>query len=177
MKATVNIRNWIIILLCITIVCMAIGFAFLSMQLEKNSNNIPIHDVSFTNINPRTPVQGGTKVPNATVSITNSSQTINFKFNLYSPTDEISYRITIKNKGTIDAEIVNLIEYPDYLNDANVAKKIYPIEIKHNNIIGKVLAPGEETELNVAATFNYKELPKVVTAPYQITILTKSPEK
>ena len=41
MKATVNIRNWIIILLCITIVCMAIGFAFLSMQLEKNSNNIP----------------------------------------------------------------------------------------------------------------------------------------
>ena len=75
------------------------------------------------------------------------------------------------------AEIVNLIEYPDYLNDTNAAKQIYPVEIKHNNIIGKVLAPGEETELNVAATFNYKELPKVVTAPYQITILTKSPEK
>ena len=147
------------------------------MQLEKNSSNIPIHDVSFTNINPRTPVQGGSKVPNATATITNFNQTINFKFHLYSPTDEISYRITIKNKGTIDAEIVSLIEYPDYLNDANVAKKIYPIEIKHNNIIGKVLAPGEETELNVAATFNYKELPRVATALYQITILTKSPEK
>ena len=177
MKATVNIRNWIIILLCITIVCMAIGFALLSMQLEKNSSNIPIHDVSFTNINPRTPVRGGSKVPNATATITNFNQTINFKFHLYSPTDEISYRITIKNKGTIDAEIVSLIEYPDYLNDANVAKKIYPIEIKHNNIIGKVLAPGEETELKVAATFNYKELPRVATALYQITILTKSPEK
>lgn len=177
MKATINIRNWIIILLCITIVCMAIGFAFLSMQLEKKNSNIPIHDVSFTNINPRTPVQGGQKTPSAIVNITNSSQTINFKFNLYSPTDEISYRITIKNKGTIDAEIVSLIEYPDYINDVSSAKKIYPVEVKHNNIIGKVLAPGEETELNVAATFNYKELPKVMTVPYQITLLTKSPEK
>lgn len=177
MKAPLNIRNWIIIMLCVTIVCMAIGFAFLSMQLEERNSKVPTHDVSFTNINPRTPVQGGTIPPSATTNITNSNQTINFKFNLYAPTDEVSYRITIKNKGTIDAEIVALIEYPDYLNDQTAAQTIFPVEVKHNNIIGKVLAPGEETELNVAATFNYKALAQPMTVPYQITLITKSPEK
>lgn len=176
MKNSLNIRNWIIIVLCITIVCMAIGFAILSMQLENNKTTTAIHDTSFVKVNPRTPVQGSTIVPNATASITNSGQTINFIFNLYAPTDEISYRITIKNKGTIDAEIINLIEYPDYINDSSKANEIYPVEIKHNNIIGKVLSPGEETELNVAATFNYKALPLAIQVPYQITIITKSPE-
>ena len=96
---------------------------------------------------------------------------------MFAPTDEVSYRITIKNKGTIPAEIINLLEYPDYLNDEATAKSIYPVEVKHNNIVGKVLAPGEETELNVAAIFNYKASPKSVQVPYQITILTKSSEK
>ncbi len=175
MKNIVKTRNWIITVLCITIILMAIGFALLSMQLDKNNINSAIHDTSFITINPRTPVQGGEKVPSATANITNSGQTINFKFSLYAPSDEISYRITIKNQGTIDTEIVSLIEYPNYLNDQELAKSIYPVEIKHNNIIGKVLSPGEETELNVAATFNYKEQPMQIVVPYQITIITKSP--
>lgn len=175
MKNIVKTRNWIITFLCITIILMAIGFALLSMQLDKNSITSAIHDTSFITINPRTPVQGGEQTPSATANITNSGQTINFKFSLYAPTDEISYRITIKNQGTIDAEIVSLIEYPNYLNDQELAKSIYPVEIKHNNIIGKVLSPGEETELNVAATFNYKEQPIFIEVPYQITIITKSP--
>lgn len=177
MKETINMRNWIIVILCITIVCMSVGFAFLSMQIEENNSKQNTHDVSVLSVTPRTPVQGGTKIPTGETNITNSSQTINFKFNLFAPTDEVSYRITIKNKGTIPAEIISLIEYPDYFNDTAAAEKIFPVEIKHNNIIGKILAPGEETELNVAAIFNYKAIPKTIQVPYQITILTKSPEK
>lgn len=175
MKKTVTTRNWIIVTLCITIIFMAIGFAKLSMQLEEKSNTEAIHDTSFITINPRTPVQGGTKVPTSTANITNSGQTINFEFQLYAPSDEISYRITIKNQGTIDAEIISLVEYPDYLNNKVLAQSIYPVEVKHNNIIGKVLSPGEETELNVAATFNYNGQAQPIKVPYQITILTKSP--
>lgn len=175
MKNVVTTRNWIIITLCITIVFMATGFALLSMQLDENTNNKAIHDTSFVTINPRTPVQGGQKVPTSTASITNSGQTVNFEFLLYAPSDEISYRITIKNQGTIDAEIINLVEYPDYLNNSSASQSIYPVEVKHNNIIGKVLSPGEETELNVAATFNYKGLPNTIKVPYQITLITKSP--
>ena len=156
---------------------MAIGFAFLSMQLDDQNKKIAIHDTSFIKIDPRTPVQGGEKEPTGTASITNSNQTINFQFNLSAPTDEISYRITIKNRGTIDSEIINIVEYPDYLNNESAAQAIYPVQIKHNNIIGKVLSPGEETELNVAASFNYKALRQLVQVPYQITIITKSPEK
>ena len=177
MKETLNMRNWIIVILCITIVCMSIGFAFLSMQIEETNSKQATNDVSILSVTPRTPVQGGTKIPAGETNITNSGQTISFKFNLFAPTDEVSYRITIKNKGTIPAEIINLLEYPDYLNDEATAKSIYPVEVKHNNIVGKVLAPGEETELNVAAIFNYKASPKSVQVPYQITILTKSSEK
>ncbi|MCI6899098.1 MAG: hypothetical protein UE699_01420 [Bacilli bacterium] len=175
MRNVVTTRNWIIVTLCITIVFMAIGFAILSMQLDEKGNSKAVHDTSFVTINPRTPVQGGTKVPSSTASITNSGQTINFEFQLYAPSDEISYRITIKNQGTIDAEIINLVEYPDYLNNAASAQSIYPVEVKHNNIIGKVLSPGEETELNVAATFNYNGQAMPIKVPYQITIITKSP--
>ena len=139
MRNVVTTRNWIIVTLCITIVFMAIGFAILSMQLDEKGNSKAVHDTSFVTINPRTPVQGGTKVPSSTASITNSGQTINFEFQLYAPSDEISYRITIKNQGTIDAEIINLVEYPDYLNNAASAQSIYPVEVKHNNIIPMTL--------------------------------------
>ena len=80
---------------------MSIGFAFLSMQIEETNSKQATHDVSILSVTPRTPVQGGTKIPAGETNITNSGQTISFKFNLFAPTDEVSYRITIKNKGTI----------------------------------------------------------------------------
>lgn len=175
MKNLVKTRNWIIITLCLTIICMGVGFAVLSMELEKQNNNSPYFAVEFIKAEQRTPVQGGEKTPTVTSSITNSGQTINMEFNLYTPRDEIGYKITIKNVGTVKAEIVNLIEKPDYITDSALATTIFPVKMSHNNIAGKVLEPGEEIELNVVAIFDYNAFPLDSKVPYQISLITKSP--
>lgn len=176
MKKLVKTRNWIIIILCLTIICLGVGFAFLSMELNNSKNDNPEFSLEFINAEPRTPVKGGEKDPTVTSSITNSNQTINMEFNLYSPRDEIGYKIVIKNTGTIPAEIINLVEKPDYITDTLAAGSIYPVTISHNDVIGKILKPGEEVELNVIAIFDYNALPVDVKIPYQLSIIAKTPK-
>lgn len=176
MNNLVKTRNWIIIILCSTIVCMGIGFAIVTMQLENVTNEHPTFAVEFTSAKERTPVQGGIKTPSATSSITNSNQTINIEFNLSSPRDEISYRITIKNTGNVKAEIIELIEKPDYLTSPAAATSILPVKISHNSISGKVLDPGEEVDLTIIAMYDYNATSSPVTVPYQLSILAKSKE-
>lgn len=177
MKSLVKTRNWIIIILCLTIICLGIGFAILSMELNNNKNNSPEFSIEFTKAETRTPVQGGLKAPTVTSSITNSNQTINMEFNLYAPRDEIGYKITIKNTGNIAAEIINLVEKPDYITDSSATTSISPVKISHNNIVGKILEPGEEIELNIIVIFDYNSLAKDVKVPYQLSIIAKSPTK
>lgn len=176
MKSLVKTRNWIIIILCFTIICMGIGFAVLSMELENQKNNHPRFSLEFTKAEQRSLVQGGLNTPNVNSSIINSGQTINIGFELYAPRDEIGYKVIIKNTGNVKAEIVNIIEKPDYINDLSVAQTILPVKISHNNIIGKTLEPEEEVELNIVAIFDYNALPMDMKIPYQLSILTKSIE-
>ena len=176
MKSLVKTRNWIIIILCFTIICMGIGFAVLSMELENQKNNHPRFSLEFTKAEQRSLVQGGLNTPNVNSSIINSGQTININFELYAPRDEIGYKVIIKNTGNVKAEIVNIIEKPDYINDLVVAQTILPVKISHNNIIGKTLEPEEEVELNIVAIFDYNALPMDMKIPYQLSILTKSIE-
>lgn len=178
MKNIVKTRNWIIVILCLTIVCLGIGFAILSMELDKSKENSPEFSVEFIKAEPRTPVRGGIAEPTATSSITNSNQTINLEFNLYAPRDEIGYKVTVKNTGNMKAEIINLVEKPDYITDMQAANSIYPVKISHNNIVGKILEPGEEVELTITAIFDYNALqPQTFKIPYQLSIITKSPTK
>ena len=155
---------------------MGIGFAVLSMELENQKNNHPRFSLEFTKAEQRSLVQGGLNTPNVNSSIINSGQTININFELYAPRDEIGYKVIIKNTGNVKAEIVNIIEKPDYINDLVVAQTILPVKISHNNIIGKTLEPEEEVELNIVAIFDYNALPMDMKIPYQLSILTKSIE-
>ena len=177
MKNLIKTRNWIIVVLCLTIVCMGVGFAVLSMKLENQNNTGSIFAVEFVKAEKRNQVQGGIQPPTITSSITDANQTINIEFNLYSPRDEIRYRITIKNTGNIEAEIINLIEKPDYATDSLAANSILPVKISHNNIVGKILPPGEEIELNIIAMFDYNAPQTSVKIPYQISIIARSKEK
>ncbi len=177
MKKNIKTRNLIIIILCITIIILGFGFAFLAMQLNDKNSNGQEFSLEFLSVTLGTPVQGGKIAPTGTTTITNSNQTIKFQFNLYSPRDEVSYKAIIKNTGTIDAEIVNLVEVPDYLNSQTSAQTILPVKISHNNITGRVIAPGEEIELNVAAVFDYKSAPIEKKVPYEVTLIAKSPTK
>lgn len=177
MKNLIKTRNWIIVVLCLTIVCLGVGFAVLSMKLESKKNTGSVFAVEFVKDEKRNPVQGGIQPPTITSSITNANQTINIEFNLYAPRDEIGYRVTIKNTGNIAAEIINLIEKPDYSTDLLAASSIQPVKISHNNIVGKILSPGEEVELNIIAIFDHNAPPTPITIPYQISIIAKSKEK
>lgn len=156
---------------------MGIGFAVLSMELGKGKVERPKYSVEFTKASKKTPIQGGIKSPTTSSSITNSNQTINIEFNLYAPRDEISYKIFIKNTGNMKAEIVNLVEKPDYTTDYQEALNIYPVKISHNDIAGKILSPGEEIELNITAAFDITAQPLDVKVPYQLSIITKSCEE
>lgn len=174
MKSLVKTKNKIIIILCLTIICLGIGFAYLAIELQKANSNKPYFDVSFTNVELGTPVQGGKNIPLSTSSITNAKKTINFNMTLYAPRDEVSYKVTVKNTGTIPAEIINLIESPDYLNNTTLAKTISPVRLTHNDIVGKVLEPGEELTLSVSAIFDYKAESETKKISYQITLITAS---
>lgn len=173
MKA-LKTRNVIIMFLCATIICLGIGFSYLSIELNKKNANSTSFDVSFTNVELVTPIKGGKIAPVALSSITNSNKTVNFNITMYAPRDEITYKVTIKNTGTMKAEIINLIEVPDYLNDTSLSKSIYPLKITHNDIVGKVLEPDEEITLNISVIFNHKAEALTKTINYGISLLTKS---
>ena len=93
-------------------------------------------------------------------------------FDLYTPNDEITYTATIKNIGDIKGKIINVIASPDYLNDDNLYKLIYPIKINVSSVIGTELAPGEETELKITVSYpKIKGKINPVNVPYQLTII------
>ena len=73
--------------------------------------------------------------------------------NLYAPYDEISYTITIENKGTLPAKIVELIEYPNYTKDSLAKNTIAPVEITYLDITDKILQPQETLDLNIVASY------------------------
>ena len=50
MKSLVKTKNKIIIILCLTIICLGIGFAYLAIELQKVNSTKPYFDVSFTNV-------------------------------------------------------------------------------------------------------------------------------
>lgn len=174
MKNMINKRNTIIIILCTTIILMALAFSYLSMQLANLKQKRFYHDVSIEKVEKLTPIQGGKTLPTATHSLINSKKTIDMQFNLAAPRDEVSYKITIKNKGTNKSKIVGLVEAPDYLNNAQTAATILPAKITHNNITGTTLEPEEEVVLTVIAYFPKNGTPIPIKIPYQISILSES---
>lgn len=174
MKKLINIRNLIIIILCITIISLGIGFAFLSVELEKRSDENLIFNVSITNVRQNTSIMGGTISPTATHNVTDNKKTIATQMNLYAPYDEVSYTITIENTGTITAKISDIIEIPNYTKDSIAITEIYPVEITHMDIVGKVLEPGESVDLTIAAS--YKPTATIIpkTINYQLSVISES---
>ena len=172
----VSIRNLIIALLCVTIIFLAIGFSILSIKLDNLKKKEESFLVVFTKVKEDTSVKGGTKTPVGENSITNKGQTVNMKFTLYAPQDELAYNLVVRNKGTLSAELIDLIAVPDYVNDSDDKNSIYPVTITTTDIKGKVLAPGEETNIKVVVTYKPSLKPTTKKIPYQLSLLTKSAE-
>ena len=140
-------------------------------NIKSESSNFKIE---FTNVEKLNPIQAGAFSPTSTETIINNGLSLDMSFDLYTPNDEITYVATIKNTSKTKGKIVNIIRQPDYLNDQSSIDKIYPCKISMNNIIGKVLNPGEEVKLNITANYQPSNIKsKGINIPYEISILTE----
>ena len=150
----INIRNLVIVFLCITVIIMAIGFSVLSIELNKDD---PFFKVSFTQIEQTSSVKGGTIDPEAKYKINSSGQRVDFNFILNNPYDELMYKVVIKNEGNIPIEIKDIIETPEY-----------------NDVTENVLAPEEETEINLVVQFA-QGTPQKKSINFSLVLIASSP--
>ena len=153
MKKMLNIRNGIIIILCLTIIFMAIGFIIISLKLESFKNNTQKYNVVFDKIIKDSSTKGGNTEPLGNVEIIANGKILNMDFTLNNPHDEISYIIKIKNESSTNALIVDLLQSPDY-KDINYNYLIDPVSITYNDIVGRELKPNEELDLKITVYYN-----------------------
>lgn len=172
MKKMINIRNSVIIILCITIICMAVGFIVISIDYTKNKNVKMSYNVVFNKIKKLSSVKGSTIEPKGTVEINEDTSEIEMNITMNSPHDELSYVATIENKGTVPIEILDVMESPDYkLN--SFKKLITPVTINLSDIKGKVIEPNETLDLKIVFYYNTGST-GTKTFDYKIGLITKS---
>jgi len=169
----INIRNLVIVFLCITVIIMAIGYSILSIELKKDD---PLFKVSFTEVEQTSSVKGGSTNPEAKYKINNTGQRVDFNFQLNNPYDELIYKIVIKNEGNIPIEITDIIETPEYTKNSELAKSIEPLKISYNDVTENVLEPEEETEINLVVQFS-QGTPQKKNINYSLVLLASSPRE
>ena len=153
MKKMIYIRNSVIIILCITIILLGMGFMALSVQLNKKNNEILSYNVLFTNIIKSSSVKGSNIEPVGDVEIVGDGHELDMSFELNATHDEIIYIATVKNTGSIPAKIVKVMESPDY-SKTNFQNIIAPVTITLSDIEGKVLEPGEKLDYKIIVYYN-----------------------
>ena len=170
MKKQINIKNSIIVILCITIICLGIGFIVLSVELENK--NKQVFDVSFNKIEKLSSLKGGIEEPIGNLDIISNGKILNMAFELNHPHDELIYKVTIKNQGTLPAKIIDIIETPDYSN--TFANTIKPISISYTDIEGKTLDVGETTEIKISISYDPSEINKKQILYLKLGIISES---
>ena len=167
-------RNYIIIILCLILVVMGVGYAAFSTLLTINGTASITNSwcVGFdqTKTNTYTAsagIEGGT-VPTGNMSysgttcetnyVPNASLTANFK----QPGDEIEYTLTIKNKSSVTADIKSIIVGEDSLTtDTTITKGNVQFIIHMPE--STTLTPNQETTMKVVARFQNNT---DITGPY-----------
>lgn len=174
MKFVNYIREHLIVVLCGTIVCMCFGFIILSLAFKNEKNSVSVFDVSFVDIEKESAVKGSDIEPTATTDILDGGKKIDMDFTLSAVHDELTYLATIKNKGTMSAEIVDIFESPDY-SISSFQNMITPVSISLSDIRGKVIPAGESTNLKIVVYYPPSNLEiKKKTFHYSIGLITKS---
>ena len=172
MKKMINIRNSVIVILCITIICMAIGFIVISVDYTKNKNMDLSYNVVFTKIKQKSSVKGSNTEPKGKVLINDDSTEIEMNITMNSPHDELSFIATIENDSTVPIEILDIMESPDY-KLASFKKLINPVTITLSDVKGKVLKPNETLDLKIVFYYN-GNASGTKTFDYKIGLITKS---
>lgn len=137
-------RNIMIISLVAVLVCMAVGYAAFSanLNISGTSNITSSFDVKITDIT------SGSIAGNAQDLDTprHTDTTANFRAGLTSPGDSITYDIKIENQGTLDATI-KLLNYTATQSDV--------IKVTSSGVReGQVIKKGEEKHLYITVAFD-----------------------
>lgn len=172
MKKMINIRNSVIIILCITIIFMAIGFIIISVDYTKNKNIDMSYNVVFKNIKELSSVKGSNTEPKGEVVINKNKQEIEMNITMNAPHDELSYIATIENKSTVPIEILDIMESPDYKLDS-FKKIINPVTITLSDVENKVIKPKETIDLKIVFYYNTGSN-GVRNFDYKIGLITRS---
>ena len=175
MKNMIHIRNSVIIILCITVVLLGVGFIVLSVQLDRKNNEIYTMDVVFNSVKKTSSVKGSEKEPTSNADIISNGTELDMKFNLNSIHDEITYVTEIKNKGNLPCEIVDVMQSPDY-NNPEFEKLISPISINISDVKGKIIPPKEKIDLKIVVYYNKRENVSInpKSFSYRLGLITKS---
>ena len=172
MKNMIHIRNSVIIILCITVIFLAVGFIILSVKLKNKTDEVYTLNTVFTDISKTSSVKGSDKEPKSKAEIITSGSEINMSFNMNAAHDEITYVAKIKNKGSLPCEIVDIMESPDYKLE-EFKKNISPVTISLTDIKGKIIPPGEELDLKIVVYYNTSTSGSK-NFSYKIGLITKS---
>ena len=138
-------KNYVVIMVLVGLVCLlAIGFAAFGTNLRINGTANIDSNWSVEIIN----IESKDKVGSAedTVSPVYTKTSATFKTTLVSPGDSMTYDVTIKNKGTIDAKVDKIT-----LTDSNNPAIIFETSGISK---GDVLLAGDTAVFKVKVSYN-----------------------
>ena len=138
-------RNIIIGSLCSLLVFMGIGYAVLSqtLNISGTANMKGTWDIKITDISEASRTG---KADPGTPTISTSGVSASFEANLWMPGDSITYNITVKNNGNIDAALKELVP--------SVENGVQQVKFSNNAVQGKVLRQGESYTFQVSVVFD-----------------------
>ena len=146
-------RNIIIGSLCCLLVFMGIGYAVLSqtLNISGTANMKGTWDIKITDISEASRTG---KADPGTPTISSSGVSASFEANLWMPGDSITYNITVKNNGNIDAALKELVP--------SVENGVQQVKFSNNAVQGKVLRQSESYTFQVSVVFdeNATEIPQ-----------------
>ena len=138
-------RNIIIGSLCCLLVFMGIGYAILSqtLNISGTANMRGEWDIKITDISEAS--KSG-KANTLSTSISSSGVSATFETELYMPGDAVTYNITVKNNGNIDAALKELVP--------SVENEVQQVKFSNNAVQGKVLKQKESYTFQVSVVFD-----------------------
>ena len=138
-------RNIIIGSLCCLLVFMGIGYAVLSqtLNISGTANMKGTWDIKITDISEASKTG---KADPGTPTISSSGVSASFEANLWMPGDSITYNITVKNNGNIDAALKELVP--------SVENGVQQVKFSNNAVQGKVLRQSESYTFQVSVVFD-----------------------
>ena len=155
MKKMINFRNCLIAVLCITIICLSIGFVVLSIKLKDKEEEVSVYDLSFVSVEKKSSVKGSNIEPVSTAEIEANKKEILFTFDMNSNNDEIVYVANIRNSGNMKVRIVDIMQSPDYSIDP-YKTNLAPVIINLSDLKDKIIEPGKEVELRISISYDSK---------------------